>query len=54
MMTHKERATAEFKRQIQKIQNLLRDWRDADPEDNDAYWYQIIDALADATGISPE
>jgi hypothetical protein len=52
--THKERKTAEFKREIQRIQNSLRDWRDSDPEDNDAHWYAIIDALTDATGVEPQ
>lgn len=54
MPSYKEIKMAEFREEVQRIQNSLRDWRDADPEDNDAYWYQIIDALADATGISPE
>ena len=39
----------------QKIQNMLRDWRDHDPGDrNDIYWYLIIDRIADETGIGPQ
>jgi hypothetical protein len=54
METYKETKMAEFRDEIQRIQNSLRDWRDSDPEDNDAHWYVIIDAIADVTGISPQ
>jgi hypothetical protein len=52
--SYREEKTTAFKDAVQKIQNDLRDWRDNDPEANDAYWYGLIDALEDATGISPQ
>ena len=39
---------------IQVIQNMLRDLRDADPGDDDNYWYLIIDGIDRATGIGPQ
>jgi hypothetical protein len=52
--SYKEIKMMQFREEIQRIQNSLRDWRDSDPEDNDAHWYVIIDALSDVTGISPQ
>lgn len=51
---YKEEKTMAFNDAIQQIQNNLRDWRDNDPEDNDIHWYVLIDAIEDATGISPQ
>jgi hypothetical protein len=53
-VSYREAKMAEFRAEIQKIQNSLRDWRDSDPQDNDAYWYSIIDAVSDLTGVAPE
>jgi hypothetical protein len=39
---------------IQVIQNMLRDLRDADRGNNDNYWYLVIDKITSATGIGPE
>jgi len=39
---------------IQVIQNMLRDLRDADRGNNDNYWYLIIDKIDRATGIGPQ
>ena len=41
-------------KEVQTIQNSLRDLRDSDSEDNDPHWYAIIDAIADLTGIKPQ
>jgi len=53
-MNYKEEKTIAFNDAIQQIQNNLRDWRDDDPDDNDAYWYSLIDGLSDLTNISPQ
>lgn len=54
METYKETKMAEFREEIQRIQNSLRDWRDSDPQDNDSHWYAIIDGLEALTGVAPQ
>lgn len=51
---YKENRMNDFRTEIQNIQNKIRDWRDNDPDDNDAHWYRLIDSIESATGISPE
>lgn len=52
--SYKDQKTVELNAALQIIQNDLRDWRDNDPEDNDAYWYSLIDGIADLTGVAPQ
>lgn len=40
--------------EIQTLQNRLRDLRDSDLQDNDDYWYTVIDGVSELTGVSPQ
>ena len=53
-MNYKDEKTIALNNALQEIQNNLRDWRDNDPDDNDAYWYRLIDGIADLTNIHPQ